>query len=602
MTLASRYFQLEFDPERLELEVKTENGSWVWSKAPYVTLTDGRTLSFTGAECVSCEYYKTGVADGITAEYVFACFRAYTSTWVNITNGDLMLDIRIEGDERGQIDEVCYPAAFAFNGAVNGYTVLPRMQGTLVPAGTIISIADGRIFERDGYMPVFGQVRNGGGYAAIYDTPYDAKYKFDGEDVQPVFDTSLGFMGYKRTMLYAFRSGLDYSGMAKIYREYLQYRGRLVTLAEKIARNSNVEKLIGAPIVHEGIAVHISEKSHYYEKDNPEVNDCYVTFDKRAEQLKALKARGVDRAYLHLDGWGNHGYDNLHPDPFPPHEAAGGTDGMRGLADTCRELGYVFGIHDQYRDYYSDAPSFDIKNAVENIDGSHPYCSIWYGGEHSCLCQALAPYYVARNYAEFDRLGIKIEGAYLDVYSVVGLDQCFSANHPLTREGSARKRCECFDILTAKGIIPSSEETIDCVLPSIALCHHSPFFTKDLGNPNSEAVGVPIPFFSLVYHDCVVIPWFGLRNRGGWGIPGNDRGFLYALLCGDTIYYSIDETEENIELGKTALELNKRVAKLEMVSHEFIGEGFRKQRSVFADGTAVTVDFDSDTYEIVKPF
>ncbi|MBQ5390184.1 MAG: hypothetical protein IIU58_04675, partial [Clostridia bacterium] len=105
----------------------------------------------------------------------------------------------------------------------------------------------------------------------------------------------------------------------------------------------------------------------------------------------ALKEKGADKVYLHLDGWGCHGYDNLHPDPFPVNELAGGADGMRALQQTCTEIGYMFGIHDQYRDYYYDAPSFSFDNAIMDIDGGHPYCSVWYGGPHSFLCAELAP-------------------------------------------------------------------------------------------------------------------------------------------------------------------------------------------------------------------
>ena len=39
--------------------------------------------------------------------------------------------------------------------------------------------------------------------------------------------------------------------------------------------------------------------------------------------------------------------------------------------DTMQRLGYLFGIHDQYRDYYKDAPSFDEDYAVRLTDGSH---------------------------------------------------------------------------------------------------------------------------------------------------------------------------------------------------------------------------------------
>ena len=53
--------------------------------------------------------------------------------------------------------------------------------------------------------------------------------------------------------------------------------------------------------------------------------------------------------------------------------------------------------------------------------------------------------------------------------------------------------------------------------------------------------------------------------------------------------------------GKIALELNRRVALCDLVSHEFVDGNTRKRRSVFSDGTTVTADFDADTFEIVYP-
>jgi len=41
-----------------------------------------------------------------------------------------------------------------------------------------------------------------------------------------------------------------------------------------------------------------------------------------------------------------------------------------------------------------------------------------------------------------------------------------------------------------------------------------------------------------------------------------------------------------------------RVGLLEMTNHEFLDKSFRKQRTTFADGTTVTIDFEKNTFEI----
>ncbi len=572
--------------------------TWTLPGSPYVALTDGRVIYLR--ECaVTATAYATGTRHGVKAHYELgAGMTLYTLVYLENARDDLYFESRLEGDAPGQVQAVVFPSAVDFDAAVgHGYTVLPRMQGTLVPAGSPIQIANGVIYERDAYMPMFGQVRDGSGYLAVVDTPYDARYALLGESIEFRFVPSLGRMTYPRRMLYRFLAACDYNDLAHSYRDYLAERGRLHTLREKAARNPAVERLFGCPIVHESIAVHISPDSDYYEPGNAAHNDYHVPFDTRAEQLRALKARGLDKAYLHFDGWGNHGYDNLHPDPLPPHEAAGGAEGMRRLGTTARELGYIFGIHDQYRDYYYDAPTFDLDNAIMALDGSHPYCSVWYGGAHSFLCATLAIEYVRRNYDELERLEIPVEAAYLDVFSVVELDECHNPAHPMTREQCAIARNECLHYLTSRGIIPSSEETLGCMMESQVLCHHAPFYTTSF--EGGDAVGIPLPLYNLVYHDCVVIPWdAALLERGGWGIPNGDAAETHAILNAGPVYCSIAATEAEIARVRSICALAERLTHARMLRHEFTDATYRRQRTLWSDGTVIEVDFDTKDYRI----
>jgi hypothetical protein len=127
------------------------------------------------------------------------------------------------------------------------------------------------------------------------------------------------------------------------------------------------------------------------------------TFDQRAQQLRDLKAAGIGKTLVFVSGWAHLGYDRQHPDALPPPEAPGGWDGLRRLADTCHELGYPFIFHDQYRDYYTDAPSYNpdfaIYEETTNLpaiafagsrfadwkEGQIPFMRHWDGGPQSYL-------------------------------------------------------------------------------------------------------------------------------------------------------------------------------------------------------------------------
>ena len=592
---------LTVDPDSINCSVILKSGkTWTITKKPYICFSSGRNVEFPSPKDVTIT--NTGTYDGVRSDYVLpdSGISIMTHVYIDRTTLDLVFELRINGDRRGEIESVSYPAPFDFGAKEGeGYTVLPRMQGTLVPAGTKISLSNGNIFGRDAYMPLYGQVRDNSGYAAIFATPYDAKYKLDEDRVVPLFITSMGTMSYIRKMIFRFREPCDYNVIAKCYRAYVKENGKLVTLKEKIDRNPNVSKLIGCPIIHTSIASHIHPQSDRYNKENPEKNHFFFSFAQREKEMVALKEKGLKKAYTHFDGWGARGYDNLHPSPFPPNEEAGGAIGMRHLSETTRKLGYIFGVHDQYRDFYLDGPDFSYEEATQKLDGSYPYLTLWDGGPHTFLCSTRAIDYVRRNYAEFDRLGIKIDASYLDVFSVVDLDECFNPNHPTTREMCAINRMHCLNILTEKGIIPSSEEILDCILPSQVLCHHAPYYTSNLSRKDSEQRGYPIPLLNLVYHDCVVIPWIGLRGQhGGFGIPGRDGAYTHAILNGDPVYCPIDADKEQIKEVEYACSLAEKLAFCEMVKHEFISDDYRKQRTTFSDGTVIEVDFDKEEYNV----
>ncbi len=610
--IKGRNITLTADPEKQTYAVEIAGQRWTMTDKPYVLFENGERMEFP---CPQCEgLVSTGTAEGVAAVYTgFGSSKITVRTRAEIETitDDVYFTVQVENDERCEIKFVSFPAPFDYgakygdvpaegkNNLPVSYTVLSRMQGALIPAGLQIELGSGRIFERDSYMPMFGQVRGDTGYLGIYDTPFDAEYEMrydDGEKVASLWKTSLGHIAYPRRMLYRFMVNCDHNDFAASYRTYVKERGRLITLKQKIAKNPNIEKLLGCPIIHSGIATHISPESHYYHADDPSRNDFNTPFRVRAEQMRELHRKGLKKAYTHFDGWGRHGYDNLHPDVLPPHEAAGGVEGMRELAQTTTSLGYIFGIHDQYRDYYYDADSFDLDNAVMKADGSHPYVCYWFGGKQTVMCPSLSRDYVRRNYQMFEELGIGIEAAYLDVFSCVAPDECFNPAHPVTREQCAQYRRECLEYLTAKGIINSSEEVVDCMVPAQVLCHHAPYYTNDWESSEAEAVGIPIPLLNMVYHDCVVIPWIGRKlSRGGiWGIPYSDSGYAHAWLNGGPLYLNIEADRAEIEEVEAVCSMAEKLAHQSIVRHEFISSDRRTQRTIFSDGTVIEVDFDTD--------
>ena len=81
-------------------------------------------------------------------------------------------------------------------------------------------------------------------------------------------------------------------------------------------------------------------------------------------------------------------------------------------------------------------------------------------------------------------------------------------------------------------------------------------------------------------------------------MPNYESGFLHALLNGGISYVSENMTEDEFDKVKKVAELHKKIGCQEMISHEFVGGNLKIQRSKFADGTEVVVDFTKNTYQI----
>ena len=280
---------------------------------------------------------------------------------------------------------------------------------------------------------------------------------------------------------------------------------------------------------------------------------------------------------------------------------------MKELADTMHECGYLFGIHDQYRDFYKSAKSFDENYACRLTDGTIPEHHRWAGGQQSYLCATQAPYYLKRNFAALFENGIELDGAYLDVFTCNEGDECTNPEHRMTRRECYEYRGQSVSWLLAHGILASSEEVSDWAIPSLVFCHYAPysFMMKRPGLPKD---GIPVPLFNLVYHDCVIEPW--MMDK----VSENDDYMLYALLNGgapyllrDAAYLNTDGSfegdellalEEMIRRSKTVSALHEKIAKCEMVRHRMNPENWWIQETEFSDGTKVKVDFKNQTYEI----
>lgn len=435
----------------------------------------------------------------------------------------------------------------------------------------------------------------------IVETPDDAAYKFKhpagGPTVLgPRWLPSLGRFAYPRSVRLCFIPEGNYVQMAKRYRQYVIDCGRFVSLKEKIAQSPRVADLIGMPRLGQRILRNYPPGSHRYKPNDPANNYQVTSFAQRAQELRELKAKGIEHAVVTIAGWPKEGYDRQHPDVLPPAPAAGGWEGMKLWADTAKELGYTYLLHDQYRDYYVDAPSWNPAFAVHEEysggaatafpgtrfhgwkEGYLPMMDYWDGGKMSYLNARFALGHLVKNYDAMFAHGIHVEGSGLDVFGYVPPTEDFNPEHPTTRADCMKAYADCFRWVRRHLGVVGTEAGSDWVIPYV-----------DFATNANEGSVISAPLYELVYHDAIMTP------------EGGNGDYLRCLLNGGfaSVPRNLDDPKA-MEIMRTICALHKRVALLEMTNHEFLDANHRKERTTFSDGTTVTIDRDAKTYEI-KP-
>ncbi len=633
-TIAGRKNTVTLDAKTLALRVQA--GSVVWTMVPSVA-GDLRLKPNDGGE------FSARLADA--GSIVVAPFDTGAKTGASLTlrgwknqntsvDLALHLSIALEGPDEELVFAV---AADETHGAVVrqldwpqaldardvDYTVLNHFRGILLPRhwpaayNPIRGDADYPNDTSEIQSDVvecwsqawWGFQRGASAMMVIVETPDDAAYQWSHPAggptvIGPRWRAQLGKLGYARGARMVFFEKGNYVDLAKRYRAHAIETGLWVPLTEKIARSPKVASLVGGIEARVGILRNIVPESRLFKKDHPEQNHTLTTFDERAKELRALKAKGVERFNLVLTGWPKLGYDRQHPDVLPVAPEAGGYEGMKRLADTCAELGYLFSLHDQYRDYYADAPSFSPEFAVHEEDVTGPptlfpgtrfgsfkegplsFLTAWDGGKQTYLNASFMLAHVRKNYAGLFAHGIKPDGSYLDVFGYVPPDQDFNPAHPLTRTEAKRHEADVFRWARANLGVVGTEAGCDWTVP----------FTDYSSPLGPGKAGIPVPLFNLVYHDAVMVQYSPGSGGGEARMNRDDRpNWLYGMLNAGPPRVDLTSLDRSRAIVDQMTALHRRVALLAMTNHEFLDADHNQERTTFADGTTVTVDWKAKT-------
>ena len=208
----------------------------------------------------------------------------------------------------------------------------------------------------------------------------------------------------------------------------------------------------------------------------------------------------------------------------------------------------------------------------------------WDGGPQSYLNSRFQLGHLEKNYQLMFEHGIHPDGIYIDVIGYVPPDQDFNPEHPTTRSDAMLGQANLMNWAANNLGFTATEAGSDWVIP----------FTDSVNQSGGLGRTISIPLYQLVYHDAVLVSY-------GEGFRGGHNQLLLGCLCAGVPELPVDlsnVSKDSLELMREMAALNKRVGLLEMTDHEFLDASRSKERTTFADGTTVTVDWNAQTVEI----
>jgi hypothetical protein len=606
-------------------------GGTTWKMMPSGTQdllvrVDGKEswLRLADAGSINIVRYRTGFSTGV--KMTLTGFKPAAASDIRLVltmaleggDEDLTYEVVANESAAATVRELHWPTAM--DGRDVDATVLSNDDGTLLPrdwpkayepihrAKDDDSIMQSHLIE-SWSMSWWGFQKGSAAMMLIVETPDDAAYTFSHPPggptaIGPSWRAQLGKFNYLRSLRMAFVAKGNYVDLAKRYRRYAMDTGLFVSLKEKIARSAVVQNLIGSPMVGARVLRNVKEGGPRYDTKDPSKNYSVTTFAENAERLRKLKAAGFDRLNVSISGWPNQGYDRQHPDGLPPNAQGGGWEGMKAFFDACGQLHFTCWLHDQYRDYYPDAPSYSKDFAVREEsaegppthfpgtrfhphdwkEGDIPFMNYWDGGTQAYLNNRYMLGHIEKNYRLMAAHGIKPQGSYNDVFGYIPPDEDFNKDHPATRTESMRARADvCNWVRQHLGVV-GTEDGSDWIIPYVDYVTSRDNRNPSSGNDDTGIGAIEIPLYELVYHDAVVTTYSASKPLG----------FIHASAP----QMSSQPNAADLDSIRRLAALHARVGLLEMTNHEFLDPQRKKERSTFADGTTVTVDWDTKAVTI----
>lgn len=507
-----------------------------------------------------------------------------------------------------------------------GYILLPRANPDIDYCISYFSnhTEDFEMKIEESNMPVFGVKNDNECYIAyVSGMSYSYSLNYSNKNglyrLYPTFDID-GEQPYEDIRVEFFMltgNDANYSGMARRYRSCKLERGDLSPIKERIIQTPDLAYTADSPVIRIRCAWKPAPAAvlHQTEENEPPVHVA-CDFDRVGDILDELKAQGIEKAEICLVGWNVKGHDGRWPDAFPVCEEAGGEEKLRKLIKKGQDMGYRMTCHTNSTDHYEISSRFSTDNIIRDKEGNlsvNPYA--WSGGQTHNVCPKIGAEMHNELVPKVAELGFA-QGHYLDVLGVVYPRRCYHKDHYVTYGDCVKYAKDSLDTIRKYFKTVSSEGCYDYVAPYLDYGLYVGFQSEK--SELNAIVDEQVPFWQLVYHGIVMSnPYPATVNatfKGKTNIlkmieyGGRPSFYFYSAFAtgnawmGTTDALCNDDTQlkESVRKIKIGMDISKEInTETEfMENHRKISDGVYE--TTYSDGTVVTVDYNKETYSVLK--
>jgi len=507
----------------------------------------------------------------------------------------------------------------------SGYVVVPKCQGFIFPVGDtgldrLTRMSETWEFGQRSFSEVYnrpnfcfyGAVNRNSALMVRFENSHDTYIQFHGNEkprestpriatAYPIILPSMGGLGYNRKFIVEIIPNGSYVDMARRYRGWLKERGLYKSLKEKIADLPAVEKLVGTPIVFTTpgyLKVTNSPEDNPRNKGGMKISGT-GTFKDISDMMRRIKAEGVNRAYIQICGWSYKA-----PEHWPPNPALGGIAELKKIFS--RELRkefpeYILGLYTVYNDMPLSAPSYDVSKVIMNADKSPKVGGFWSVGRVSILCPTQYRFFAEK---DFDGMQSELELMDCMLYdNFRSRMECYDPKHPLTRTEAAEVRCDFLKWTVSRGLIVGVEFAQDWYASDVHYCDGAVGAYGKIPRHSKHENIVPVPLWDIIFHDSVVNYWWHWNNYVFSSSYVMDRGYewkdmvLQDILCANPGTWGMcpDNVDYWSKIMGQIVPIQSKIAvslaHVEMTDHEFLERSCMVQKSIWADGTEIYVNF-----------